>query len=88
MPERVRQELFIAMGKALDFIDSDKLSMTVILTAMNRFINETHGSKTAFLDGRGLNARSRPLSPSLSLSSIGLLSQNGRADRTSEYESL
>jgi 15-cis-phytoene desaturase len=39
------------MGKALDFIDSDKLSMTVILTAMNRFINETHGSKTAFLDG-------------------------------------
>ena len=25
--------------------------MTVILTAMNRFINETHGSKTAFLDG-------------------------------------
>ena len=51
MPERVREELFIAMGKALDFIDSDKLSMTVILTAMNRFINETHGSKTAFLDG-------------------------------------
>ena len=51
MRERVREELFIAMGKALDFIDSDKLSMTVILTAMNRFINETHGSKTAFLDG-------------------------------------
>ena len=25
MPERVREELFIAMGKALDFIDSDKL---------------------------------------------------------------
>jgi len=51
MPESVRTELFIAMGKALDFIDSDKLSMTVILTAMNRFINETHGSRTAFLDG-------------------------------------
>lgn len=51
MPKRVRDELFIAMGKALDFIDADKLSMTVILTAMNRFINETHGSKTAFLDG-------------------------------------
>ena len=32
MPERVSEELFIAMGKALDFIDSDKLSMTVILT--------------------------------------------------------
>jgi len=51
MPKRVRDELFIAMGKALDFIDADKLSMSVILTAMNRFINETHGSKTAFLDG-------------------------------------
>ena len=45
---RVREELFIAMGKALDFIDSDKLWMTVILTAGDRFINETHGSKTAF----------------------------------------
>jgi hypothetical protein len=47
--ERVRQELFIAMGKALDFIDSDKLSMTVILTAMNRFINETHGGAEQLL---------------------------------------
>ena len=32
------------------FHDSDKLSMTVILTAMNRFINETHGSKTALTE--------------------------------------
>ena len=50
MPERVREELFFAMGKALDFIDSDKLSMTVILTAMNRFINERTGARR-FLDG-------------------------------------
>jgi len=35
----------------LDFIDPDRLSMTVVLTAMNRFINETDGSQTAFLDG-------------------------------------
>ena len=28
------------MAKALDFIDPDRLSMTVVLTAMNRFINE------------------------------------------------
>lgn len=35
MPERVRQELFIAMGKALDFIDSDKLSMTVGRRSLN-----------------------------------------------------
>jgi len=27
-------------AQALDFIDPDKLSMTVVLTAMNRFLNE------------------------------------------------
>jgi 15-cis-phytoene desaturase len=36
MPKRINEEIFIAMGKALDFIDPDKLSMSVILTAMNR----------------------------------------------------
>jgi 15-cis-phytoene desaturase len=46
MPERINDEIFIAMGKALDFIDPDKLSMTVVLTAMNRFINEADGSQT------------------------------------------
>ena len=51
MPPRVKEEIFIAMGKALDFIDPDKLSMSVVLTAMNRFINEADGSQTAFLDG-------------------------------------
>ena len=51
MPQRVNEEIFIAMGKALDFIDPDKLSMSVVLTAMNRFINEADGSQTAFLDG-------------------------------------
>ena len=51
MPKRINDEIFIAMGKALDFIDPDKLSMTVVLTAMNRFINESDGSQTAFLDG-------------------------------------
>jgi len=51
MPGRINDEIFIAMGKALDFIDPDKLSMSVVLTAMNRFINEADGSQTAFLDG-------------------------------------
>ena len=46
MPDRVNDEIFIAMSKALDFIDPEKLSMTVILTAMNRFINEADGSQT------------------------------------------
>ena len=49
MPERVNDEIFIAMSKALDFIDPEKLSMTVILTAMNRFINEADGSQTVYI---------------------------------------
>ena len=51
MPERINEEVFISMAKALDFIDPDKLSMTVVLTAMNRFLNETDGLQMAFLDG-------------------------------------
>ena len=33
MPDTINEEIFIAMGKALDFIDPDKLSMTVVLCA-------------------------------------------------------
>jgi len=51
MPERINSEVFISMAKALDFIDPDKLSMTVVLTAMNRFLNEDDGLQMAFLDG-------------------------------------
>lgn len=51
MPDRINEEVFIAMAKALDFIDPDKLSMTVVLTAMNRFLNEDNGLQMAFLDG-------------------------------------
>mmetsp|Transcript_9261 Transcript_9261/g.12803 ORF Transcript_9261/g.12803 Transcript_9261/m.12803 type:complete len:603 (+) Transcript_9261:548-2356(+) len=51
MPERINEEVFVAMAKALDFIDPDKLSMTVVLTAMNRFLNEDNGLQMAFLDG-------------------------------------
>ena len=43
MPDRINEEVFVAMAKALDFIDPDKLSMTVVLTAMNRFLNEDNG---------------------------------------------
>lgn len=51
VPDRVNDEVFIAMAKALNFIDPDQLSMTVVLTALNRFLQETDGSKMAFLDG-------------------------------------
>ena len=51
VPPRVNEEVFIAMAKALAFIGPDELSMTVVLTALNRFLRETNGSKMAFLDG-------------------------------------
>lgn len=51
VPERVNREIFIAMAKALNFIGPEDISATVILTAMNRFLQERHGSKMAFLDG-------------------------------------
>lgn len=40
------------MAKALDFIDPEKLSMTVVLTAMNRFLNETDGTLACFETAR------------------------------------
>nr|ABR20877.1 chloroplast phytoene desaturase [Chromochloris zofingiensis]ABR20878.1 chloroplast phytoene desaturase [Chromochloris zofingiensis] len=51
VPDRVNEEVFIAMAKALAFIGPDDLSMTIVLTALNRFLREKHGSKMAFLDG-------------------------------------
>lgn len=51
IPERVNDEVFIAMTKALNFIGPDDISTTVILTALNRFLQEKEGSKMAFLDG-------------------------------------
>ncbi|MBD2099206.1 15-cis-phytoene desaturase [Trichocoleus sp. FACHB-591] len=51
VPPRVEKEVFIAMAKALNFIDPDEISATVVLTALNRFLQERYGSKMAFLDG-------------------------------------
>ena len=54
VPERVNDEVFIAMAKALNFINPDELSMVCVLIALNRFLQERHGSKMAFLDGAPL----------------------------------
>jgi 15-cis-phytoene desaturase len=51
VPPRVEKEVFIAMAKALNFINPDEISATVVLTALNRFLQEKNGSKMAFLDG-------------------------------------
>ncbi|KAH7573346.1 hypothetical protein JRO89_XS03G0126400 [Xanthoceras sorbifolium] len=38
IPDRVTTEVFIAMSKALNFINPDELSMQCILIALNRFL--------------------------------------------------
>jgi uncharacterized protein with NAD-binding domain and iron-sulfur cluster len=43
VPDRVNEEVFIAMAKALAFIGPHELSMTVVLTALNRFLQASKG---------------------------------------------
>ena len=61
VPPRVEKEVFIAMSKALNFINPDEISSTVILTALNRFLQEKNGSKMAFLDGSPTERLCQPL---------------------------
>jgi 15-cis-phytoene desaturase len=61
VPARVNDEVFIAMAKALNFIDPDELSMICVLIALNRFLQEKHGSKMAFLDGAPPERLCQPL---------------------------
>jgi 15-cis-phytoene desaturase len=61
IPERVNDEVFIAMSKALNFINPDQISSTVILTALNRFLQEKNGSKMAFLDGNPPERLCKPM---------------------------
>ncbi len=51
IPDEVNDQVFIAMSKALNFIGPSEISATVLLTALNRFLQEKNGSKMAFLDG-------------------------------------
>lgn len=61
VPPRVATEVFIAMAKALNFIGPEEISSTVILTALNRFLQEKNGSKMAFLDGSPTERLCQPL---------------------------
>jgi 15-cis-phytoene desaturase len=61
VPERVNDEVFIAMAKALNFCNPDELSMVCVLIALNRFLQERHGSKMAFLDGAPPERLCKPL---------------------------
>jgi 15-cis-phytoene desaturase len=61
IPPRVEKEVFIAMSKALNFINPDEISSTVLLTALNRFLQEKNGSKMAFLDGSPTERLCQPI---------------------------
>ncbi len=61
IPERVNDEVFIAMSKALNFIGPSEISSTVLLTALNRFLQEKNGSKMAFLDGSPTERLCQPM---------------------------
>jgi 15-cis-phytoene desaturase len=61
IPPRVEKEVFIAMSKALNFIDPQEISATILLTALNRFLQEKNGSKMAFLDGSPTERLCQPL---------------------------
>ncbi len=61
IPARVEKEVFIAMSKALNFINPDEISATILLTALNRFLQEKNGSKMAFLDGSPTERLCQPL---------------------------
>ncbi|PZV14568.1 MAG: 15-cis-phytoene desaturase [Leptolyngbya sp.] len=59
--EGVNTDIFIAASKALTFINPDEVSSTILLTALNRFLQERYGSKIAFLDGSPTERLCQPL---------------------------
>ncbi|MBW4669052.1 MAG: 15-cis-phytoene desaturase [Cyanomargarita calcarea GSE-NOS-MK-12-04C] len=59
--ERVSSDVFIAACKALTFINPEEVSATILLTALNRFLQERYGSKIAFLDGSPTERLCQPI---------------------------
>ena len=59
--ERVTSDVFIAACKALTFLNPEEVSATILLTALNRFLQERYGSKIAFLDGSPTERLCQPI---------------------------
>jgi 15-cis-phytoene desaturase len=57
----VEQGIFVAAAKSLNFIDPDKISALVLLTALNRFLQQKNGSQVAFLDGSPTERLCQPM---------------------------
>jgi 15-cis-phytoene desaturase len=80
IPERVNDEIFIAMSKALNFINPDEISASVVLVALNRFLQEAKGSTMAFLDGAPPERLCEPLVEAIKAAG-GLVRCNQRVNR-------
>jgi 15-cis-phytoene desaturase len=61
IPQSVTDEVFVAISKALGFIGPEQLSMQCVLIALNRFLQETNGSRIAFLDGNPTERLCEPI---------------------------
>ncbi|KAL7575308.1 hypothetical protein ACA910_001831 [Epithemia clementina (nom. ined.)] len=61
IPQSVSDQVFLALSKALGFIGPEQLSMQCVLIALNRFLQETSGSRIAFLDGNPTERLCEPL---------------------------
>ena len=61
IPQSVSDQIFLALSKALGFIGPERLSMQCVLIALNRFLQETSGSRIAFLDGSPSERLCEPL---------------------------
>lgn len=68
VPDRVNDEVFIAMAKALNFIDPDELSMICVLIALNRFLqvrptwlHHAWGWQAGEWVGQGFRGRHEPV---------------------------
>jgi 15-cis-phytoene desaturase len=59
--QEVDQEIFIAACKALKFIDPDKISATIPLRALNKFLQQKDGSLIGYLDGAPPERLCQPL---------------------------
>ncbi|MBW4605556.1 MAG: 15-cis-phytoene desaturase [Calothrix sp. FI2-JRJ7] len=57
----VEQGIFIAAAKSLNFIDPDEISALVLLTALNKFLQQKNGSQVAFLDGSPTERLCQPM---------------------------
>jgi 15-cis-phytoene desaturase len=61
IPDRIEKEIFIAMSKSLNFINPDEIAAKMLLTALNRFLQQKDGSKMAFLDGSPTERLCQPI---------------------------